>query len=402
MSNDTILPQPLHVGFLTTGLYFDPLQAQNRARFAALSRGSAGEIFGVVYQPEFRGRMLDQYRVRALALPSWLGGYGLLRSSTRALAYIAFVIGTTLRMRLGGKRPFDLLVSSDPFKSGVLALIAGRILGIPYAVELNGNYAAAMALEDGATTSWFMRVKAKVADALMPRVLERAAAIKLLYEAQLGELATPALLRKTYVFHNLVPLDAFGEQPCEERYFLLLGHPWLLKGADLAIQAFRSLSERYPEYHLRIVGYCPNPDEFEKLAGGHPRIHLQPAGVPHTDAITLINRCFALLLPSRTEGMGRVLLEAMAASKPIVGARVDGIPRVIRPDQNGLLFESGNAQDLAQQMQRLMADPGFARELGRNGKLDVHERLSPAAYEIEYFKFLRMAAARQVNPNGQR
>jgi glycosyltransferase involved in cell wall biosynthesis len=105
-----------------------------------------------------------------------------------------------------------------------------------------------------------------------------------------------------------------------------------------------------------------------------------------------VNRCFALLLPSRTEAMGRVLLEAMAAGKPIVGARVDGIPRVIRPDHNGLLFECGNVEDLAAQLERLMADPAFARALGENGRADVHERLSPTAYETAYLQFLKSAA----------
>jgi glycosyltransferase involved in cell wall biosynthesis len=391
MSNDTKLSRPLRVGFITTGLYFDPAAAQNRARFEALSRGSTGEIFGVVYDGS-RTHEFAAYRARLLSLPRWLGGYGFLRSSGRAVAYVCFVIGSAIHMRLTGQRRFDLLVASDPFKSGELARLASRILGIPYAVELNGNYDAAMALQDGATQAWYMRVKAKLAKALMPRVLRRAAAIKLLYEAQLGQFESPDLLRKTHVFHNLVPLDPFRPEPCEQPYLLLLGHPWLLKGADLAIRAFLQESEKFPEFHLHIVGYCPNPAQFEKLAGGHPRIHLHPAGVVHREAVGLINRCFALLLPSRTEGMGRVLLEAMAAAKPIVGAHVDGIPRVIRHEQNGLLFESGNAQDLAVQLRRLMADTAFARSLGENGWADVHQRLSPAAYEAAYLQFLAAAA----------
>ncbi|MBX5461136.1 MAG: glycosyltransferase family 4 protein [Steroidobacteraceae bacterium] len=392
MSNHTTGSQTLQVGFVTTGLYFDPEQAQNQARFAALSRVSGGEIFAVVYNPDFLRYSLGNYTLRSLLLPSWLGGYGIVRSSVRALLYVLFVLGTALRIRLSGRRPYDVLVSSDPFKSGLLALMAGRILGIPFAVELNGNYTAAMKLDDGSTGSWYMRAKAQFADFIMPRVLKRAAAIKLLYEAQLGDLATPELLAKTHVFHNLVPLEPFRSQASEERYFILLGHPWLLKGVDLAIQAFLEVSERHPEYHLRVVGYCPNPEPFEKLAAGHPRIHLQPAGVPHSEAIGLINRSFALLLPSRTEGMGRVLLEAMAASKPVVGACVDGIPRVIRHEQNGLLFECGNAKDLARQLDRLMSDPEFARRLGENAKADVHTRLSPEAYQVAYVTFLGIAA----------
>jgi glycosyltransferase involved in cell wall biosynthesis len=237
-----------------------------------------------------------------------------------------------------------------------------------------------------------MRLKARFAWWLMPRVLRGAGAIKLLYEDQFGAFKTPELERKTRVFHNLVPLAPFRHEESAERYLLLLGHPWLLKGVDLAIRAFLEVADRYPDFHLRIVGYCPNPKEFETLAQGHPRIHLVPGGVPHTEAIGLINRSFALLLPSRTEGMGRVLLEAMAASKPLIGSRVDGIPRVIRHGVNGLLFESGDAHDLAQQIGKLLADPLYARSLGDNAKADVHARLSPEAYTSEYLDFMRVAA----------
>jgi glycosyltransferase involved in cell wall biosynthesis len=385
-------PRPLRIGFVTAGLYFDPRQQQNRVRFETFSRSTGGEIFAVVYQSDFQGYPLGRYRLRALVLPNWFGGYGLVRSLVRALAYSMFVTGMAIRWRLAGQHPFDLLVASDPFKSGSLARLAGRILRIPFAVELNGNYAAAMALADGTAPSWFMRVKAQLVKALMPGVLRHAAAIKLLYETQLGELASDDLLRKSCVFHDLVPLEAFHPEPCEQQYLLLLGHPWLLKGVDLAIAAFLQLSERFPQFHLRIVGYCPNPDQFEKLAHGHPRIHLQPAGVEHTEAIALVNRCFALLLPSRTEAMGRVLLEAMAAAKPVIGARIDGIPRVILPEHNGLLFECGNAADLATQLERLMADPTFARALGENGRADVQQRLSPTAYETAYLQFMQSAA----------
>lgn len=385
-------PTPLKVGFVTAGLYFDPYQAQNRVRYAMLSRETTGDIFGVVYGTGFNGQQLDRYHVRALSLPYWLGGYGTMRGLARALSYMAFVIGSAARDRLTGRRRYDLLVSSDPFKSGLLAMLAGRILGIPFAVELNGNYAAAMALEDGATQSWMMRAKARLALGIMPRVLRRAAAIKLLYEAQLGALETPQLLAKTHVFHDLVPLEPFQAEPSDERFLLLLGHPWLLKGVDLAIDAFKRLADRFPDYHLRVVGYCPNPEGFERLAGGHPRIHLNPAGVPHSEAISLINRCAALILPSRTEAMGRVLLEAMAARKPVVGARVDGIPRVIQHESNGLLFECGNAQDLADQLARVMGDAELARKLGEQGRLDVSARFSPQAYESAYFAFMHAAA----------
>ena len=69
MSFETPPQRPLRVAFVTAGLYFDPLQAQNRARYTALSAGCSGEIFGVIYDPSFRDYQLDAFRLRALSLP---------------------------------------------------------------------------------------------------------------------------------------------------------------------------------------------------------------------------------------------------------------------------------------------------------------------------------------------
>jgi glycosyltransferase involved in cell wall biosynthesis len=390
------LVKDLKIAFITTGLYLDPSQQQTQARYLSMSKFSTGDVYGVVYERDFNGYMMGGYRVRALCLPSSLGGYGIVRGGVRAIGYAMFVLWSLARARFSAKDRYDLIVAIDPFKSGSLALLGSMILGIPFAVEFNGNYFAALDLEDGAASSWFARLKARVARRLIPSVARRARAIKLLYDAQLGPIATPEITAKARVFHNPVPLEDFRSEPSEQQYILLLGHPWYLKGADLLITAFKQISANHPHCHLQIVGYCPEPSAFEKMVANHPRIHLNPAGVAHRGAIELINKCSILVLASRTEGMGRVLLEAMAASKPIVGSRVDGIPRIIAHESNGLLFRCGDATDLAVQLNRLLSEPAFASKLGLNGRNDVHSRLSPAAYEDQYRRFLLGAAGRAV------
>jgi glycosyltransferase involved in cell wall biosynthesis len=62
--------------------------------------------------------------------------------------------------------------------------------------------------------------------------------------------------------------------------------------------------------------------------------------------------------------MGRVLLEAMAARKPIVASAVGGVPHYIRDGDNGILFQSGNVQDLAIKLHLLLSDPNLRMRLG--------------------------------------
>jgi glycosyltransferase involved in cell wall biosynthesis len=380
------------LAFITSGLYFDPTDQQARAMYSALSAHAEGDIYCVVYDRSFRGQQIGDFRVRALALPSWLGGYNAVRGAVRAVAYIVYVLWRMIATRLSGRRPYDLLVATDPFKSGLLAWIGSRLLGIPFAIEVNGNYSSAMRLADATAEPWFVRAKAAIARKITPAVLRRASAIKLLYDTQLADVTEGQIDAEVHVFHALVPLHPFKHEPHDEHYILLLGHPWYLKGADLLIQAFRQVADSYPDWHLRIVGYCPDPQQFVESAGDHPRIHLMPVGVHYSRAIELINQCGVFVLPSRTEGMGRVLLEAMAAHKPVVGARVDGIPRVIAHERTGLLFECGNASDLAKQLDRLLGDSEFAQKLASAGNRDVHERLSPQAFADAYGAFIRSAA----------
>ena len=73
-------------------------------------------------------------------------------------------------------------------------------------------------------------------------------------------------------------------------------------------------------------------------------------------------------LPSLNEGMGRVLVEAMAAGKPIVASNVGGIPDLVKPGENGLLVPPGDEKALADSIKRLIKNPEEAKLMGRNGR----------------------------------
>jgi glycogen synthase len=76
-----------------------------------------------------------------------------------------------------------------------------------------------------------------------------------------------------------------------------------------------------------------------------------------------LDEATALVLPSRSEGMGRVLVEAFCRGRPVVGARVGGIPDLVEDGQNGLLVEPGDTQALADALVRILADRGLAERL---------------------------------------
>jgi glycosyltransferase involved in cell wall biosynthesis len=104
-----------------------------------------------------------------------------------------------------------------------------------------------------------------------------------------------------------------------------------------------------------------------------------------------MERSMILALPSRTEGMGRVLLEAMAAGKPIIASDVDGIPHYVRDGYNGLLFRPGDAGDLAEKLRRLLSDGALREHLGRNGLGLARTKYDEVVYAEEFAKMVAEA-----------
>src|SRR5262249_17734120 len=102
--------------------------------------------------------------------------------------------------------------------------------------------------------------------------------------------------------------------------------------------------------------------------------------IKHADALELISSCSALVLPSRSEGMGRVLLEAMAAAKPIIASRVGGIPHYLRDGENGFLSTAGSIPELGARLLDVLRDPKLARRLVERGRHLATTLYDEAAY----------------------
>ncbi|MBK7976727.1 MAG: glycosyltransferase family 4 protein [Deltaproteobacteria bacterium] len=81
-----------------------------------------------------------------------------------------------------------------------------------------------------------------------------------------------------------------------------------------------------------------------------------------------------VVVPSHREPFGRVVLEAMAAAKPVVAYGVGGIPEIVRPGVTGVLCEPGDPYDLACEVIGLLGDPARAASWGAAGRARVKER----------------------------
>ena len=147
-----------------------------------------------------------------------------------------------------------------------------------------------------------------------------------------------------------------------------VGRLALQKGQRHLIAAMPLLLERVPFAHLVIAGGGDLEDYLRDLAlqaGVADRVHVLG---PRKDVPALMHAIDVFAMPSIWEGFGLVLLEAMAAGRPIVASRVATIPEVVVDRETGLLVPTGDPVALADALARLAHDPGLARRLGEAGR----------------------------------
>jgi glycosyltransferase involved in cell wall biosynthesis len=99
------------------------------------------------------------------------------------------------------------------------------------------------------------------------------------------------------------------------------------------------------------------------------------------DVPALLDTLDVVALPSWTEGLPLVLLEAMARGRPVVATRVGGTPEVVTDGETGLLVPPRDPEALAAALRRVLDDPDLARRLGDAGRAQVAERFSAAEQE---------------------
>ena len=86
--------------------------------------------------------------------------------------------------------------------------------------------------------------------------------------------------------------------------------------------------------------------------------------------------------------MGRVLLEAMAVKKPIIGTNITGIPTYIKNNFNGLIFELENIDELAECLRKIIGDRKIALEYGKNGYNYLKSELDESSYARKFKEML--------------
>ena len=156
------------------------------------------------------------------------------------------------------------------------------------------------------------------------------------------------------------------------------GHVYLLKAAEKVLQ-------KYPKVVFLIVGDGPLRKYLEENSSQIvDKLYSQKAcpknpfiftGV-RSDISTIYALMDIFVLPSLTEGLPMVLLEAMASQKPVIATDVGAVPKVFEHGRSGLLIEPGNVNSLAMAIMELLANPQKAQKMAKHARQKVEQEFS--------------------------
>lgn len=137
------------------------------------------------------------------------------------------------------------------------------------------------------------------------------------------------------------------------------------KGQADLIAVARALSASHPQVHFVLVGAGRDEARFREQSQGLANLHL--AGF--VERVGDYMGAFDLFaFPSREEGMGSVLLDAMDRGLAVVATRVGGIPELVAHGETGLLVEPGQPQALGESIVALYQDPQRRERMGQAGR----------------------------------
>jgi glycosyltransferase involved in cell wall biosynthesis len=140
-------------------------------------------------------------------------------------------------------------------------------------------------------------------------------------------------------------------------------------GAEKEIDRIKSVLEAIPGARLALVGDGPYRQELQQHFAGTPTHFV--GYLQGLDLGAAYASADAFIFPSRTETLGLVLLEAMAAGCPVVAARSGGIPDIVEDGVNGYLFDPQDEQGAIAATQRLLADPEARETLRHNARREA-------------------------------
>jgi glycosyltransferase involved in cell wall biosynthesis len=178
-------------------------------------------------------------------------------------------------------------------------------------------------------------------------------------------------------FMDLEPFLTSEPAPLPDRpVVLFVGVLERYKAVDVLAEAWRLAAPRVPGATLRIVGRGTLSDVAATLVAALPEQTRWTERLTTADVARALDEATVLVLPSRSEGLGRVVVEAYCRGRGVVGSRVGGIPDIVEDGRTGVLVPPEDAGALADALVEILSDRALAERLGSTARAAVEPWLA--------------------------
>lgn len=165
-------------------------------------------------------------------------------------------------------------------------------------------------------------------------------------------------------------LQAYSQRPdFSSQTILYAGTLIPRKGVKHLVNAFAQIAADFPQAHLILVGRAANlayTHAVQQQVHGlelTDRIQFVPH-LPQTELAQHMAQALVFVLPSLSEGLGLVVIEAMATGTPVIGSEIEGIPDMVQEGSNGFLVTPGDETALAERLRWFLTHPEEASAMG--------------------------------------
>jgi glycosyltransferase involved in cell wall biosynthesis len=188
--------------------------------------------------------------------------------------------------------------------------------------------------------------------------------------------ATPSATFTTYTDVSAftgTPLQPLPVQPSA----LFVGVLERYKNIAGLAAAWRRAAPQVPDARLRLVGDGRETDLVSRLVADLPGQTNWTRRLPPEEVAQALDEATVLLLPSFSEGLPRVAMEAFARGRPVIGARAGGIPDIVDDGVNGVLVDPHDPGSIAGALVRVLSDRELAERLAAGAAASAERWLQP-------------------------
>lgn len=350
-------------------------------KFTPLSREMGVFVIARAKSPEgasplFGGRRFHEER---------FGAHFYLISSRMLFAPLAFGAGVFLCL----KRDIHTIVAQGPLVEGMIGFFLALLFRKEFIVEIHGDWREGPFVNK---KRLFPAVSKKLVPLFANICFRKADKIRGVGEYFLRDLRKKYTRKKYFVFPTYSDLSLYcAEKHTNFRKYICTAAVLSpIKDIGTLLLGFSRIRGAFPDYKLVIAGGGPAMESLRAQAGGLKieKSVIFTGRLSSQELKDVMRDCWVFVLPSLSEGVPRVLLEAMMLRKPVIATNVGGIPEIVKDGVNGFLFEPKDVEVLATKLKELLGIPECAKKMGEAGRAFAEANFSNEKYIENYISMI--------------